>query len=68
MVGTNCISTSHALARELLSKTDGFITVSHEDREYIITDYKKVKGHANVDDSVPYWTLCLKECKGNVIR
>ena len=51
---TNYIGTSHALARELLSKPDGFLTATLGEKEYIITDYKRTKGHANVDDSVTY--------------
>ena len=63
---TYCITTSHALARELLSKPDGFLTAtfvndSGREVEFIITDYQRKKGHANVDDSVPYWTLNLKD-------
>ena len=66
---TNCVGTSHALARELLNKPDGFITATLGGEEYIISDYKRTKGHANVDDSVPYWTLNLRDggC-GNIKR
>lgn len=66
---TNCIGTSHALARELLNKPDGFLTATIGEEEYIITDYKRTKGHANVDDSVPYWTLNLRDGgRGNIKR
>lgn len=66
---TNCIATSHALARELLNRPDGFITAMLGDREYMIIDYKRTKSHANVDDSVPYWTLNLRDGgQGNIKR
>lgn len=66
---TNYICTSHALARELLSKPDGFLTATLGEKEYIITDYKRTKGHANVDDSVTYWTLNLRDGgRGNIKR
>lgn len=40
---------SHALAKELLSKPDGFITAMLENREYVIESYKRVPTHANID-------------------
>ena len=64
----NCNVTSHALARELLSKPDGFITAVCDGKEYIIGNIKRVATHANMDDSVMHWTLQLKECEGNIIR
>ena len=67
-VRTNCISTSHALARELLSKPDGFITAMHGEKEYVIGNAKRVATHANRDDSVMHWALQLKECTGNIVR
>ena len=71
---TNWIGSTHALAREILSKPDGFLTAtfvneSGREVEFIITDYQRKKGHANVDDSVPYWTLNLKDGgNGNLKR
>ena len=66
---TNYIATTHALAKELLSKPDGFITVMYEDREYIISDICRVKTHANIDDSVMHWTLNLRDGgNGNIKR
>lgn len=63
------ISTSHKLARELLSKPDGFITATLGGEEYIITSTQKVKTHANIDDTVMYWTLILRDGgKGNIKR
>ena len=65
---TNYNITSHALARDLLSKPDGFITAMHKEKEFVIGNTKRVATHANTDDSVMHWTLKLKECEGNIIR
>lgn len=61
--------TSHALARELLSKPDGFITATHEDEELIIESYQRKATHANIDDDVWHWTINLRDggC-GNIKR
>ena len=56
------------MARELLSKPDGFITAMCDGKEYVIGNMKRVTTHANMDDSVMHWTLQLKECEGNIIR
>ena len=55
------ISTSHALAKELLSKPDGFITAMLGDEEFIISNTQKVITHANIDDSETHWTLNLRD-------
>ena len=68
MKTTNYNVTSHALARDLLSKPDGFITATHGEKEFVIGNTKRVATHANTDDSVMHWTLKLKECEGNIIR
>lgn len=60
--------TSHSLARELLSKPDGFILIANGEKEYVIDNICRMSTHANIDDSVMYWTLQLKECEGNIIR
>ena len=52
---------SHALARELLSKPDGFITAMLENREYVIESYKRVPTHANIDDSILHWSIELRD-------
>ena len=66
---TDCIATTHALARELLSKPDGFLTAMYEDREYVINDICRVKTHANIDDSVMHWTIKLRDGgNGNILR
>ena len=66
---TECIATSHALARELLSKPDGFITATIGDREYVIGSYQRKVTHANIDDSVTHWTLNLRDGgQGNLKR
>ena len=49
MNNTACFMSSHALARELLSKPDSFITAMLENREYVIDSYKRVPTHANID-------------------
>mgnify|MGYP006061226339 FL=1 len=56
------------MARELLSKPDGFITAMHGEDEYVIGNTKRVATHANMDDSVMHWALQLKECPGNIVR
>ena len=60
--------TCYGLANELKSKPDDFLTVTVEDREYIIRGTKKVKNHANVDDSTMHTTLLCDENSGNIIR
>lgn len=57
------------MARELLSKPDGFITITHDKEELIIESYQRISTHANVDDGVTYWTLNLRDGgHGNVKR
>ena len=58
--------TSHELARELLSKPDGFITATHGNREYIIENYQRVHTHGNRDDICMYWTLNIKDSGTNI--
>ena len=60
---------SHALARDLLNNPDGFITATYENVELVIDNFKRVTTHANIDDSVAYWTLNLRDSnKGNIKR
>ena len=57
------------LARELLSKPDGFIIANYMDGEYIIGDIKRVSTYANIDDSIMSWTLNLRDGgNGNLKR
>ena len=64
-----CFTTSHSLARELLSKPDGFITMSTEEGEYVINNIRRKATHANNDDSVTYWTLNGEyKNEGNIVR
>lgn len=57
------------LARELLSKPDGFITVTYGDDELVIENFSRVATHANIDDSVMHWTLNLRDGgQGNIKR
>lgn len=66
---TSYISTSHQLAKELLSKPDSFITATFGEEEYIIDNIKRVATHANLDDSVTHWTLNLRDGgNGNIKR
>ena len=68
-INIEVISTSHALAKELLSKPDGFITATLNEEEYVISDTRRVNTHANIDDSVTHWTLNLRDGgKGNLKR
>lgn len=65
----NYIGTSHALARELLSKPDGSLVAADGDKEFVIDNIRKVLTQANIDDSVSYWMLHLRECgNGNIKR
>lgn len=59
---------SHLLAKELLSKPDGYITMSTENEEYVVKGIKRKAVHANDDDSFLYWTLFGEECEGNIMR
>ena len=63
-----CITTSHQLARELLSRPDDFITATSDDGEYVIGGLKRVSTNANIDDSVTHLALKLKRFEGNIIR
>lgn len=66
---TNGLTTTHSLARELLSKPDGFLVVSDGEKEYVIDSLKRQNTHANLDDFVTYWSLRIKEYgQGNIIR
>lgn len=57
------------LARELLSKPDGFITATYGNEELVIEDFSRISTHANIDDSVMHWTLNLRDGgKGNIKR
>ena len=68
MKNTNCIGTSHSLARELLNRPDAFITATNGEVEYVIETIKPTATHANIDDTITYLTLNLRECRGNVKR
>lgn len=66
---TNCISTSHELAKELLNKPDSFITAIIGEKEYVIENIKRIATHANVDDSVTHLALNLRDGgEGNIKR
>ena len=60
---------SHALARDLLSREDGFITATYGNEELVIEDFKRINTHANIDDTVTHWTLNLRDGgNGNIKR
>ena len=61
-------ATSHGLAKELLNKEDSYITITIGEKEYVISDVKRVKTHANADDTTIYLTLVGDECSGNIKR
>ena len=57
------------LARELLSKPDGYITAIFGEEEYVISSLKRMHTCANSDDSVNHWVFTFRECgKGNIKR
>lgn len=58
------------LARELLSKPDGFIIASNGEEEYVIHSLQRVFTHANIDDTVMHWRLNLSPNSviGNIIK
>jgi hypothetical protein len=49
------------LARELLSKPDGFLLARLEDKEYVIDSLRRTFTYANVDDSVCRWVMNLRD-------
>ena len=51
------------LARELLSKPDGVLTATIGEEEYVIDGFTRTKTHANLDDSMCYWTIVCKDSK-----
>lgn len=59
---------SHSLAKELLNKPDGFVTVTVDNREYMITDIIRKSNHANLDDWGYYYTLNCTEGEGVNIK
>ena len=63
-----CYVTSHSLAKELLDKEDSYITITIGEKEYVISYVKRVKTHANADDTTIYLTLVGDECSGNIKR
>ena len=58
------------LARELLSRPDGFLLATNGEEEYIIHSLQRVPTHANLDDSVMHWALKLSSngAIGNITR
>lgn len=57
------------LARELLSKPDGFIFATNGEIDYVIENIQRGFTYANIDDSVAHWVLNLREGGvGNIKR
>ena len=57
------------MARELLSKPDGYLVAVLNDKEYVIKNTKRFSTHANMDDSLIQWALVLDNGgEGNVKR
>lgn len=56
------------LARELLSKPDGFLSATMGEKEGIVESIRRTSTHGNWDDTSLYWTLNIKECRGNIKR
>ena len=53
----------------LLDRPDEFITMMFGEKEYGISNIKRVATHANMDDTVTHLTLqANEEMKGNIIR
>lgn len=53
----------------MLSKPDDFITVTVEEKEYVIDSIRRKFTYANYDDSVMYLTLNLQDGgNGNIKR
>ena len=57
------------MAHALLDRPDEFITMMFGEKEYGISNIKRVATHANMDDTVTHLTLqANEEMKGNIIR
>lgn len=54
------------LAKELLSKPDGFIFAINGEEEYIVNAIRRKPTHANWDDTVMHWSLELNKSNGNI--
>ena len=49
------------LGRELLNKPDGFIMVNLNGKEYLIESIQRKSTYANIDDSIMYWNINIKD-------
>lgn len=58
------IATTHMLARELLDKPDGFLVVNVGGQEYIVESIRRKFTYANLDDSVMYWSINVRDERG----
>lgn len=66
MKNTNCIGTTHSLARELFSRPDTFLTATDGEEEYVVESIKRIATHANLDDTITHLSLILRKCGGNL--
>lgn len=60
----NNITTTHGLAKELLSKPDDILTVIIGTKECMIDAIKTVRTHANIDDGITHKALVCHEMEG----
>ena len=56
------------LARELLNKPGGFLSATMDGKEGIVDSISRASTEGNWDDRSLYWTLNIKECRGNIKR
>ena len=54
------------LAKELLSKPDGFLIATNGEIDYVIENIQRVPTHGNRDDICMYWTLNIKDSGTNI--
>lgn len=60
---------SHLLAKDLLDRDDGYVTVMVRGEEYMVKTIKRVTTYANMDDSCGYWTIIAEDSsEGNIKR
>ena len=63
---TRYISTTHMLARELLSKPDSFFVATDGEDNYIVTTIGVLPRDVGDEDYCIHRTLQLKKCEGNI--
>ena len=71
MLGGTCINyitTTHQLAKELLSKPDGFLSALFGGEEFVVESIKRKASYANCDDFVMDWQLNLRASGNGILR